>query len=501
MKYQRRDGVNLERRDIDGDAATIDDTGKIRGTAIVFNQWTTIGAGPMRFRERVGDRAVTKTLAEMDVIYLDNHDTAKPLARKSAGNLDIQVRDGAVHYLADPTDTTYARDLKANIRGKVIRGNSFGFEVVKDKWEIGEDGVDERTLLEIKLPEISACTFPAYEQTDIGMREAYETAMEARDRFYGKNPEARAAKATYSDLTTCGSCGATGQYGAYCTNCGVPMGSMDDSADNYCQYCGAPMSDSREAHVCERRDGKEPYGDVEYADPGYQKDKKKRYPVDTKEHAKAAWSYVNKVKNAAAYTASQLASIKSKIKAALKKFGVKVSSDRDFSDFDLRNYNPEVGLVSKHEERDDAELETRDDPDGDEVAAMHTALQHLADGDIDAARAALEDALTGADDEDADTTGNAEDHLVAHTEQGGAAVPLRAAINEAYEAVRELPPTSRTNAVLAILEPHLRTPDDEQRGEPKPDASTSEKGVDEDSLIDMKKRWLDTQREYRSLSR
>jgi hypothetical protein len=64
---------------------------------------------------------------------------------------------------------------------------------------------------------------------------------------------------------------------------------------------------------------------VTYADPGYQADKKKRYPLDTKKHAKAAWAYIAKAKNAAAYTASQLASIKSKIKAALSKFGVTAS--------------------------------------------------------------------------------------------------------------------------------------------------------------------------------
>lgn len=72
---------------------------------------------------------------------------------------------------------------------------------------------------------------------------------------------------------------------------------------------------------------KEPYGDVEYADPGYQSDKKKRYPIDTEEHARAAWSYINKKSNAAEYTADQLAKIKSKIKSALKRFGVKVGDE------------------------------------------------------------------------------------------------------------------------------------------------------------------------------
>ena len=70
---------------------------------------------------------------------------------------------------------------------------------------------------------------------------------------------------------------------------------------------------------------KKPYGEVEYADPGYQEDGVKRYPLDTEKHVRAAWSYINMPKNQKAYSASQLASIKSKIKAAAKKFGIEIS--------------------------------------------------------------------------------------------------------------------------------------------------------------------------------
>jgi chromosome segregation ATPase len=73
-------------------------------------------------------------------------------------------------------------------------------------------------------------------------------------------------------------------------------------------------------------DAKQPYGDVEYADPGYQADKVKRYPVDTEAHAKAAWSYIHQAGNAEKYSADQLASIRTKITAALKKFGVEAEN-------------------------------------------------------------------------------------------------------------------------------------------------------------------------------
>ncbi len=66
-------------------------------------------------------------------------------------------------------------------------------------------------------------------------------------------------------------------------------------------------------------DGDKPYGSVEYADPGHQKDGKKRYPVDTEDHIRSAWNYINKPKNAGKYSSENLASIKAKIVAAWKK--------------------------------------------------------------------------------------------------------------------------------------------------------------------------------------
>lgn len=73
--------------------------------------------------------------------------------------------------------------------------------------------------------------------------------------------------------------------------------------------------------------GKEPYGDVEYADPGYQSDKKKRYPLDTEEHVRAAWSYINMPKNSKKYSAEQLAHIKGKIRAAMRRHGIEESKE------------------------------------------------------------------------------------------------------------------------------------------------------------------------------
>ena len=77
----------------------------------------------------------------------------------------------------------------------------------------------------------------------------------------------------------------------------------------------------------------EPYGDVTYADPGYQEDGKKRYPIDTEDHVRTAWSYINQADNSGKYSAEQLAAIKKKIQAAMKKMGV--GSDMAAADYEF----------------------------------------------------------------------------------------------------------------------------------------------------------------------
>lgn len=84
----------------------------------------------------------------------------------------------------------------------------------------------------------------------------------------------------------------------------------------------------RAAAIDERaRDPKKPYGDVEYADPGYQEDQIKRYPLFDADHVRSAWSYINQQANAAKYSAEQLSAIKGRIKAAAKKFGIEISAN------------------------------------------------------------------------------------------------------------------------------------------------------------------------------
>lgn len=68
--------------------------------------------------------------------------------------------------------------------------------------------------------------------------------------------------------------------------------------------------------------GKREYGDVQFADSV-----NKKYPIDTAEHVRAAWSYINHKDNAAKYDKDEVRLIKQRIKKAAKKFDVEISDD------------------------------------------------------------------------------------------------------------------------------------------------------------------------------
>lgn len=165
---------------------------RFAGYASVFNSRTAIG-NPLRwgFYEEVAPGAFSKTISEGDARMLIDHDTYYVVSRVSAGSLELAEDDkGLAVDSALDSALSYVGDLKANVRNRNITGMSFGFQVVKDDWQLidievknGEDTdtvqAELRTLREVKLFEVSAVTFPAYDDTEAGLR-AVATALVRR---------------------------------------------------------------------------------------------------------------------------------------------------------------------------------------------------------------------------------------------------------------------------------------------------------------------------------
>ncbi|MFF3300962.1 HK97 family phage prohead protease [Streptomyces sp. NPDC002908] len=149
------------------------------GHAAVFNSRTAIG-NPLTwgFYEEIASGAFTKTISEGDARMLVDHDTRMVVSRVSAGSLRLAQDSVGLAVDADlDTELSYVNDLVVNLRNKNVTGMSFGFRVVKDDWETvsvqtseGDMDAELRVIREVQLFEVSAVTFPAYEDTDAGLR-------------------------------------------------------------------------------------------------------------------------------------------------------------------------------------------------------------------------------------------------------------------------------------------------------------------------------------------
>jgi hypothetical protein len=85
----------------------------------------------------------------------------------------------------------------------------------------------------------------------------------------------------------------------------------------------AVITRRRDVSEAERRRALKEYGNVKYADPT-----NKKYPIDTEEHVRAAWSYINMPRNRRFYSEEELARIEAAIKRAAKRFGIEISDDK-----------------------------------------------------------------------------------------------------------------------------------------------------------------------------
>jgi HK97 family phage prohead protease len=127
--------------------------------------------------ERRGRRKPLETRA------LWNHDANYPLARYP-GTLSLKVDEVGLRYEFPVPDTSYGRDIAANIRAGIVRGSSFSFTVPSggDEWSV-EDGRSVRLIRSIdSLLDVSPTTFPAYPDTDVKVAQrSYDAFRRQRD--------------------------------------------------------------------------------------------------------------------------------------------------------------------------------------------------------------------------------------------------------------------------------------------------------------------------------
>jgi HK97 family phage prohead protease len=113
-----------------------------------------------------------------------NHDANFPLARYPE-TLRLTVDDIGLRYEFPVPDTSYGKDIAANIKANIVRGSSFAFTVGAggDDWSV-EEGRSVRTIKRVdSLIDVSPTTFPAYPDADVTVaKRSYDQFRQGRMR-------------------------------------------------------------------------------------------------------------------------------------------------------------------------------------------------------------------------------------------------------------------------------------------------------------------------------
>lgn len=152
------------------------DGSTLAGYAAVFNSPADIGTN---FREVIAPGAFSSTLKEADVRALVDHDSGRLIGRTANNTLRLQEDERGLAVEIDLPDTSDGRDIRELVRRGDMDGMSFGFIVRHDEWDETSEP-PTRTIHKVDLHEVSAVTFPAYNDTSLAMR-SREKAREKQE--------------------------------------------------------------------------------------------------------------------------------------------------------------------------------------------------------------------------------------------------------------------------------------------------------------------------------
>jgi HK97 family phage prohead protease len=139
---------------------------KVSGYAAVFDSETVIGG---YYREKIERGAFSEAIGRDDVVFLINHD-GLPMARTRSGTLKLTEDDRGLFMETelDPEDPEVKSIVPKMKRGDLDK-MSFAFAPEVQEWDDSQE-IPVRTIKKASLYDVSIVTFPAYGDTDIGLR-------------------------------------------------------------------------------------------------------------------------------------------------------------------------------------------------------------------------------------------------------------------------------------------------------------------------------------------
>ena len=153
------------------DSAEADKKLIVRGTPVVFDTPTCLFEYEgIKYYELIARGAFDKADTS-DFIFNVNHELT-PYARNKNGSLKFEIGDQFdIEAILDATDERH-KQLYGDIKSGRIDKMSFSFTIAEASYD--EEKRTRKILRVKKLYDVSAVTFPAYEQTSISARSFFE---------------------------------------------------------------------------------------------------------------------------------------------------------------------------------------------------------------------------------------------------------------------------------------------------------------------------------------
>lgn len=170
----------MQTRTINSQFKTREDGGTLRieGYFAVFDSTTELWPGAF---ESIAPGAFTEAITRDDVRALIDHETMYVLGRNISSTLELREDERGLwgSILINPNDQD-AMNLYARVQRGDVSQCSFGFDILNEETEFFEDGSIKWTIKEVKLYEVSVCTFPAYKETEVEARKKDFEALRKR---------------------------------------------------------------------------------------------------------------------------------------------------------------------------------------------------------------------------------------------------------------------------------------------------------------------------------
>jgi HK97 family phage prohead protease len=183
--------ANYEKRCYPAEIRVIEDIPKepkFDGYSAVFDQLINFGD----FMEKIAPGAFAQTIIEDDIRALFNHDANYVVGRNTNGTLTLSEDGHGLRAVNVLEDTYIDEYLIKKIKRGDITGMSFGFVVPEggQEWDMSDPSMPIRTLVRVILWDISPVAYPAYPQTEVGIKSAQDVYAEYRDKL-SQNIEAK----------------------------------------------------------------------------------------------------------------------------------------------------------------------------------------------------------------------------------------------------------------------------------------------------------------------